>query len=145
MFETSTPSITNAFSEPLAPLTEYPPTPPPGLFPDVPVAVPAALPALTSYITPGAAGRIELNVRPFGVFSMNFSVMLVAVLVEVKAIVSNSPAVTVTDSETWPAGSSRSTIVDLPSNTVTFSDLTVLKPCLETDTLYVPTGASGNW
>src|SRR6266404_3268090 len=142
MLDTSTPSMMKAFSDPLAPLTEYPPTPPPGLLPDVPVTPPPTLPALVSNTTPGAYCRIVLNVRPLGVFSMIFSVMLVADLLEVTSMVS-PPEVIVTDSETLPAGTSKSTLVVFPKPTITFSFFTVLKPWWLTDNTYVPTGAFG--
>ncbi len=131
--------MTKAFSEPLAPLTEYPPTPPPGLLPDVPVAPPAALPARTSNTTPGAVVRIELNVRPFGVFSINRSEMFVAVLLEVRSMAA-ADSVTVTVSATPPTGISKSSLSCFPSWTLTSVFFVVEKPGWLAVTVYMPIG-----
>src|SRR4029078_9958565 len=118
--ETSTPSMTNEFSAPLAPSTEYPPTPPGGPAGTVPVtlalpAPPPTDPALGSKRTPGAIWSTLLKLLPLGVLGEKSSEMLVVALLEVTAIVS-ALAVTVIDSDRLPAGSDRSIVSCFPSS-----------------------------
>ena len=98
MFETSTPSTTNTFSEPLVPSNWYPPTP--------------AVPDFVSARTPGASCSSVLKVRPRGSCSMTLAVSVVAVRADATSSTVDS-AVTWTASVTPPSGSVTSTLQGL--------------------------------
>ena len=113
MFDTSTPSITNTFSEPLVPSNWYPPTP--------------AVPDFPSARTPGAICSSVLNVRPRGSCSIILEVIVVAVRAEATSSTVDS-AVTCTASVTPPSGSVTSTLRVWPTDSCTICDLVVWKP-----------------